>query len=647
MSIFTHPDYTADTEANVTAQVSDSENGTLCWAAAEQSLWQLSKISVLPLGPNVLATQSGVGRWLRMPTAASGSSNSTLVDFDFSAGPPQQTTVQVAVAAAWVTADMSFSESVVDTATHTAEDAAAEGLVVRVLNIVPGVGFDALAVVQDGTNGTYRVRITGVLRMALQIRGGTSAVVAETDANGNLFVNTPTDIDLPGFVATASEVDPGTVAAAISRTVRPDDTSADFRKRVGLDTPQFIQAFAGAVVDTLDFQQNVSTMTIAQSGGFLRLNSGSAVAAGNFANHYTYRTFSQQGTMPIYAEAQIKYVATALQAGVRAEFGLMTGPTGTAVPTDGAFFRYNNSSLLGVLSYGGSETPAVIDPSLVPAVNDTAHYLVALYSDYVEYWIDNILCARIPAPSSNASITSTPTQVFATRLQNTALAASAVQIHIGRISVDLGDAFSGQSWGGYAVGNGGGGYQTQPGSAVGQTAAWANSAAPAAGTLSNTALPAASYNTLGGLFDLNAPAGAATDYIVFAYQVPAATSALPGKNYFLKRVVINTYNDVVAVATTGSVLLWGVAVGSTALSLATADATTTKSPKRAFVGQHTFLVGDPVGKGAAEGRIELCLDDGMMAEPGTFVHVILRVPTGTATATERFKGGVGIFGYFI
>lgn len=482
--------------------------------------------------------------------------------------------------------------------------------------------------------------------MSVQIRGGVSTVVAETDADGNLLVNPPIDPDIAGFVMTGSEVDPGTPAASIARTVRADDTSADFRKRVGLDTPQFLALFPGAIVDSLSFQQNLTTMTISQSGGSLRLNAASAVALGNAANHYTYRTFSQQGTMPIYCEVQLKYVSTAHQLGVRCEFGMMTGPSGTAAPTDGAFFRYEGSDLIAVLSYAGTETQVTIDPSLVPAVNDEAHYGIYLYSDYVEYWINGGLVSRISAPAANAAITATPTQVYATRLFNVAAPAAAVQIHVGRVAVDLGDAFSGQSWGEYAVATGGGGYQTQPGVAVGQTCLWLNNTAPTAGTLTNTALPAAAYNTLGGLFDVNAPGGAGTDYIVFGYQVPAASSTLPGKNYFLKKVVINTYNDGAAVATTPTVMLWGVAVGSTAISLATGDATTTKSPKRAFVGQHTFLVGAVVGQGASEGRIELVLDEPLMAEPGTFVHVLVRVPTGTATASQRLKGGVGMFGYF-
>jgi hypothetical protein len=33
-------------------------------------------------------------------------------------------------------------------------------------------------------------------------------------------------------------------------------------------------------------------------------------------------------------------------------------------------------------------------------------------------------------------------------------------------------------------------------------------------------------------------------------------------------------------------------------------------------------------------------------EPGTYTHIILRVPYGTATATELFRGMVGINAYW-
>lgn len=484
--------------------------------------------------------------------------------------------------------------------------------------------------------------------MSVQIRGAVSPVVAETNADGNLLVNTPLDYEKAGIIATSSEVDPGTPAAGIARTVRPDDTSADFRKRVGVDTPQFYKVFTGAIPQSNVWQQNATTMTIAQANGFLRLNSGNSTASGNNANVYTYVFFSQQMTMPLYCEMDVKYVSTGLQSGVTAEFGLMNGPTGTADPTDGAFFRYLNSQLFAVISYGGGagEVPQAIDASLVPAVNETAHYLIAFYTDYVEFWINDVLVARVEQPPANGSVTLSPSQQLAFRLRNTAVVANAVQLHISTSGVDLGDAFSGQTWGEYAVMNGGGSWQTQDGVAQGQTALWANSAAPAAGTLSNTALPNAAYNTLGGLFDVNAPAGSATDYIMFAYQVPAGTNALPGKNLWIQEVNISLYNAGAAVATTPTRVEWGIAVGSTALSLATVDAVTTRSPKRISLGGQTLSVGFAPGEGAKEGNIMFKSGDGIMVEPGTFVHIFIRVPVGTATASQRLQGGVGVVGDF-
>ena len=65
MAYQTHYNFISDTQANITAQVSDVQDGVLCWAVTEQTWWQLIKTSVAPLGPNVLATFSGLGRWLR------------------------------------------------------------------------------------------------------------------------------------------------------------------------------------------------------------------------------------------------------------------------------------------------------------------------------------------------------------------------------------------------------------------------------------------------------------------------------------------------------------------------------------------------------------------------------------------------------
>lgn len=60
---------------------------------------------------------------------------------------------------------------------------------------------------------------------------------------------------------------------------------------------------------------------------------------------------------------------------------------------------------------------------------------------------------------------------------------------------------------------------------AGSTANYANTAAPASATLSNTA---AGYTTLGGQFQFAAVAGE-TDYALFAFLVPAGAAAVPAK----------------------------------------------------------------------------------------------------------------------
>jgi hypothetical protein len=94
-----------------------------------------------------------------------------------------------------------------------------------------------------------------------------------------------------------------------------------------------------------------------------------------------------------------------------------------------------------------------------------------------------------------------------------------------------------------------------------QLPTWSNSAEPASLTLSNTA---AGMATLGGKFQFAAVAGAATDYAIVGFQVPGSQSL------FVTGVDIDAWNLGAAVATTPTVLTWGIAAGSSAVSLATA-----------------------------------------------------------------------------
>jgi hypothetical protein len=162
-----------------------------------------------------------------------------------------------------------------------------------------------------------------------------------------------------------------------------------------------------------------------------------------------------------------------------------------------------------------------------------------------------------------------------------------------------------------------------------QLAAWANSAEPTSATLSNTA---AGYTTLGGKFQFAAVAGAATDYALFGFQVPA-----PG-NLTITGVDIETWNIGAAVATTPTLLTWAIGTGSTAVSLATATV------NRIGLGAQSLPVGAAIGSQAP--RISKSFQTPLHVASGRFLHIILRMPVGTATASQVIAGMVNIEGYF-
>jgi hypothetical protein len=164
-----------------------------------------------------------------------------------------------------------------------------------------------------------------------------------------------------------------------------------------------------------------------------------------------------------------------------------------------------------------------------------------------------------------------------------------------------------------------------------QATTWANSAAPGNSTLSNTA---AGATTLGGLFQFAAVAGAATDYALFGYQVPAPYSLV------VTGIDIDVWNTGAAVATTPTLMVWGAGVDQSAVSLATAGIT------RIPLGANAFPVAAAIGA-TADRRISVDLTQSpLVTNAGRFFTIILRMPVGTATASQVIQGLVAIKGYY-
>ena len=163
-----------------------------------------------------------------------------------------------------------------------------------------------------------------------------------------------------------------------------------------------------------------------------------------------------------------------------------------------------------------------------------------------------------------------------------------------------------------------------------QTENHVNSTAPVSATLSNTA---AGYTTLGGKYQFIAPAGAVTDFALFGFAVPV------GSRFICEGVRIESYNTGAAVATTATVLEWAVGFNSSAVSLATANIV------RRQCGVQSFAIGAAIAAPAP--AIDITFATPEAVESGRFLHVILNVPIGTATASQIIRGQVSVKGRFI
>lgn len=491
--------------------------------------------------------------------------------------------------------------------------------------------------------------------MGVNIKGGNASPgLANVSSTYELQVVTPQTEANAGFVQLSAESDSGAVLG--TRTVIPLEASDDYRLRVGLDQTILNTGFEGTTQRTDLFLQSVSTMTAAQASGYYSLNSGNATASGNYIIITSRRTIPLFGTYPTFVDMWIREANHNATNSI-SEWGIGYAAT-TAAPTDGIFFRRNASGVLkAVVNYNGTETETTIDTTNVPPRSgvstydptECSHYLIALHNDIANFWINDVLVSSIPCPDANPLPTQASAQPFFARVYCSGTASAGRRVEIGFINASIGDQHNNKPWGHAMCGLGGGAYVTQQGSSTAQTAQWANSAAPTAiSAPSNTAVGGANqgHTTLGGIFIFNATATAETDYLLFAYQNPAGTNILPGKNLYVTGIRVGeTFVTGAAVATTATILQYAVGVGGSAASLATTDSVSNIKPKVVPLGGQSFAIGAAIGAKEPGFQVDFSAAP-LVVHAGMFLALSVRVPVGTATASNAFRGSMTVIGYF-
>ncbi len=413
---------------------------------------------------------------------------------------------------------------------------------------------------------------------------------------------------------------------------------ADHRVDTGRDAPLFRDVFVGTSVAAHNkWAQSILTQTATVGSGAITLNASAITTINTYSTLLTVPKFRGYADGALYFHGRAR-PNNLPQTNALAELGFGNALT-NAAPTDGAFFRWTASGGFEcVLNRGGAETSVTMT---APASGVYSYFAIEVWGDRMEcryttpssgFFEETEIVLASGAPSA---FNESPGGMM--RVVNGAVApALAPQLLVGLFDVSIKvididrpsqttAAISGLS----------GAYNPLTGA---QSTNHANSTSPTSATLSNTA---AGYTTLGGRYQFAAPAGAVTDFALFGFQVPTSY------RFVVTGIAISACNTGAAVATTATSLEWSLGVGSTAVSLATADAiaaTPTSAPRRVPLGKQSFAIG---------AAIEACTTDVVRqfispipVESGRFLHVILAVPVGTATASQVIRGTVTVDGYF-
>lgn len=395
-------------------------------------------------------------------------------------------------------------------------------------------------------------------------------------------------------------------------------------------TVLLMESFEGTTVPGSRWATASTGFIAAQTNALgIQINSTGVLTASNGYMLKSLRSFSRMQAAPLRFKSRSRFVPAANSV---LELGFGDASAFNTINTNGAYWQITSGGVLQpVLTYNGVD----ITGASVTGLNYSNYYIwdIIVVDDSVLYTVQDSATGGVVAertirlPATQAKLWGATRLNVLARVYTTGTAApTAPSMFVSMVDCTLQDVATAKSWKEQAVSSGyGAGLNPIT---FAQTANWANSIAPASVTLSNTV---ASYTLKDGLFQFAAVAGAATDYALFGFQVPAPYS------FVCTGVNIDTWNTGAAVATTPTLMLWGLAYDLSAVSLVNAGA-------RTPLGVQSLPIGAVPGEAAFSINTEFATP--LITNPGRFMVMILRMPVATATAAQIIQGMVNLRGYF-
>lgn len=425
------------------------------------------------------------------------------------------------------------------------------------------------------------------------LRGTTSGTGAEVNLSNQLRVVPETDAAKnPGNVGTIrtfGENDGGALTG--DSLLRSGEVDVDYRQRVSQDVIFDDHIFNTTAQDTGKHNYLNTTMTNTWTAGQLTTNGSSITTTTTGTVLATYAQFPIQGTTTVSADTEIGFSAQP-QSNTFIEFGIGIPGAQTAAPSDGVFFRLNASGLQGIASFNGAEATTglfpLADGAGTWAYTNSKRYQFICYVTAVEaqFWVNDGTGANclgtIPLPAGQSRMCMASYGAFFIKHRIVGGAAGGIiQATVGAYNVRVGgtNLFTTISTAGNRIQ---GSYQGGSGGTMGSVARFGtittgNEANVTAAVPTTTT--AALGSGLGGTFWETVSLAVNTDGIIMSYQVPAGTVNIPGRRLCLRGLFLNSYVQTVIVGGP-YVAEWFLAFGHTAVSLATAEAATTKAPRR-------------------------------------------------------------------
>lgn len=483
------------------------------------------------------------------------------------------------------------------------------------------------------------------------IVGAVSGTGANVDADRQLLVVTNTDPNKAGASVIFLENDDGTFSG--SRKLKSPEVSVDYRLRVGVDTVLFTDTFNATAQNTANWSYTFNTLTAAQPGaGTVNFSTVQGTTNAHGAFMRTFQYFPVIGTAPISVEVTAGQFTAALVANEVWLFGLGLPTAATTEPTDGVFFRLTTAGLVGEIRYNGVTTQTGVLRTLAQLnVGQLYKWVIVIGEREVEYWQDDNLLAEQLMPSGNGQpFLQASLPVFMMKY-NTGAVSNTNTMRVSDVTVSLMDLQTVKPWAHQIAGMGLNAAQGQNGGTMGTTALLPNATGATVVTGGALSQTVAIATGLGGQAGIQA-AAAGIDGIITAYQVPAPTINITGRNLYITGVRIDAVNIGAAVATTASVLQWSLAFGATGgtiPSLAQAESGsfasgTAKAWRRLPLGIQSWIVGAAIGAPAE--AIKVDFDVPVIVNPGQWVASVAKFIVGTATASQVIWCTVSFNGYF-